>query len=110
MLFEISNDVFFINQRIKEIDKNYKIYFNNIKNKFEIHNIGQIGGSYCLTVPFRYLDERTINLVKRTLSINSETLLKEIDENNEKLRLKHEKIILENAKDQLYEEIKYNKN
>ena len=110
MLYEISNDVFFISDRIKEIDENYKIYFNSKKNKFEIHNIGQFGGSYCLTVPFQYLDFRTIDLVKKTLSINGEKLLKEIDLNNKKINEINEKIIFNRAKDQLFDEIKYSKN
>ncbi len=110
MLFEILNDVFFINDRLKEIDENYKIYFNSKKNKFEIHNIGQVGDSYCLTVPFQYLDERTINFVKQTLAINSEKLFDEIDKNNQILKERSEKNILNFAKDKLFDELKYNKN
>ena len=110
MLYEILNDVFFISDRIKEIDENYKIYFNSEKNKFEIHNIGQIGDSYCLTVPFQYLDERTINFVKQTLAINSEKLFDEIDKNNQILKERSEKNILNFAKDKLFDELKYNKN
>ena len=110
MLYEILNDVFFISDRIKEIDENYKIYFNSEKNKFEIHNIGQIGDSYCLTVPFQYLDFRTVDLVKKTLSINGEKLLEEIDLNNKKISEINEKINFNKAKDQLFDEIKYSKN
>ena len=110
MLYEILNDVFFISDRIKEIDENYKIYFNSEKNKFEIHNIGQIGDSYCLAVPFQYLDLGAIDLVKKTLSINGEKLLEEIDLNNKKISEINEKIIYNKAKDQLFDEIKYSKN
>ena len=110
MLYEILNDVFFISDRIKEIDENYKIYFNSEKNKFEIHNIGQIGDSYCLTVPFQYLDGRTLEFVRKTLSINGEKIIEEIDRNNKKIEEIKEKIIFNKAKDQLFDEIKYSKN
>ena len=110
MKIEILNDVFFINQRLKEIDSNYKIFYNLDKNKFEIHNIGQIGDSYCLTVPFQYLDSRTIDFVQKTRIHNKDLLLKEIDINNQLLYEKNNKNILQDAKDRLYDQIKYNKN
>lgn len=109
MFIEILNDVFFIEKRVKEIDKNYRIYFNTKKQKFEIHNVGQVGGSYCLTVPFQHLDERTVDLVLRTRIENRNKLIEEIDKENEKIEKNREKTILNEAKDRLFDQIKYSK-
>ncbi len=78
MLVEINNDIYFINSRIKEIDKNYQIYFNTAKKSFEIHNREQIGGSYCLTVPYSLLDARTIEYVRETRVENRKELFEKI--------------------------------
>lgn len=109
MLVEIQNDVYFITSRIKEIDMYYKIYFNTNRKVFEIHNSKQIGGSYCLTVPYPLLDKRTVDLVRKTRIENRKNLLKEIDDNNEKLERSKEKKIMDDAKDQFKEFIKYSK-
>ena len=53
-------DVFDIVKRIKYIDRNYYIIINTSSNKFEIHNSAQRGSSYCLTLPYDKLDERTL--------------------------------------------------
>lgn len=109
MLIEIQNDIYFINSRLKEIDKNYQIYFNTKKDKFEIHNKEQIGDSYCLTIPYSLLDQRSVDLVRKTRIENRKKLIEEIDRENEKLEILKEKRLLEDAKDQLCEFIKYSK-
>ena len=82
----IENDVYFISQRIKEIDKNYFIVFNISKNKFEVHCLGQIWGSYCFTIPYETLDERTLFYTLKTKSDNLQKIIEEIDKANEKLQ------------------------
>lgn len=109
MKIEILNDVLFICQRLKEIDKDYRVFYNTKTNKFEVHNVGQIGDSYCLTVPFQYLDARTIDFVNKTKVENKEKLIKEMDKENEILEERNNKRILYEAKDRLLEEIKYSK-
>ena len=91
MLIEIQNDVYFVLNRIKEIDKNYRIFYNTTKKHFEIHNSKQKGDSYCLTVPFNVLDERVVNLVRKSRVENAETIFKEIDKQNEEINKKREK-------------------
>lgn len=107
MLIEIQNDIYFINSRLKEIDDNYQIYFNTKRNLFEIHNKGQIGDSYCLTIPYSLLDQRTIDLVKKTNIQNKEKILKEIEKNNEKIENNNKKRILNDFNDRLLEANKY---
>ena len=90
MLIEIKSDVYNISKRIKYIDKDYYVVFNTSKNSFEVHNSAQIGSSYCLTLPFKELDERTINYIFETKSENIERILSKI-ENDNKLRESAEK-------------------
>lgn len=109
MLIEIQNDIYFIGSRLKEIDSNYQVFYNTKRNMFEVHNKEQIGGSYCLTVPYSKLDQRTVDFVRKTRTENRKKLFEEIDKDNERLEKLSEKRILEDAKDQLYEFVKYTK-
>ncbi len=82
MNIKIFSDVYNISNRIKSIDKNYYIMFNTSKNKFEVHNSNQLGGSYCLTLPYNFLDERTLNFVNNTKSENINRILNKIENEN----------------------------
>ena len=82
MSFKIMHDVFDISKRIKYIDMNYYIVFNTSKQKFEVHNSNQIGSSYCLTLPFSELDERVLDYVRKTQSINIDEILQNLENDN----------------------------
>ena len=82
MKIKIESDVYNISKRIKNIDKGYYVVFNTSTNKFEIHNEHQAGSSYCLTLPFTQLDERTINFIEETKSENIEKILSKIENEN----------------------------
>ena len=64
MKIKILNDVYNISKRIKYIDKDYYIVYDTSKHKFEVHNSNQSGGSYCLTLPYKELDERSLKHVR----------------------------------------------
>lgn len=81
MLINIECDLFDIVTRLKEIDCNYYVVYNKIKDKFEVHYHGQTP-AYCLTVPYDFLDARTVDLVLKTKVSNSKKLFKEIDSHN----------------------------
>lgn len=78
----IENDVFNIANRIRDIDIDYFIVYNASKDNYEIHNQSQIGSTYCVTIPYNTLDERTINFVYKTQSKNIEEILCEIEKEN----------------------------
>lgn len=78
----INYDPCFIAQRIKEIDAQYFIVFNIKKQKFEVHHLGQIDGTYCFTIPYKVLDERTLFYTLKTRSQNAEQIIKELDSQN----------------------------
>ena len=83
MNIEIVHDVYYIAERLKEIDFNYFILYNTKRKKYEIHHAGQ-SDTYCLTVPYDELDACTIDFVNQTRVENRDRLLKELDEENRK--------------------------
>ena len=83
-LLIIEGDTFFINERLKEIDKDYFIVFNLEKQKYEVHVQGQAKSSYAFTLPFDGLDERTILFAQKTRIANMDKILDEIEKDNEK--------------------------
>jgi hypothetical protein len=82
MLINIETDVFFISQRLREIDENYFIKYNTITKKFEIHHKEQMKNSFCLSVPYNTLDERTLELVNKTRIENIDKLIEKMDKEN----------------------------
>lgn len=81
----IEDDVFDIVKRIKEIDSDYFVVFNKQKLLFELHHASQPLTSYCLTFPFEHLDVRAVDFVQKTKRQNKDKLIKEMEEENEKL-------------------------
>ena len=98
MLIELKTDALNIVDRLKEIDKSYYLVFNTITGKYEVHSNNQIGCSYCLTCPHAALDERLVELTKKTRRENLSELLRQIDIENEKLEkqnIQNQKMLLE---------------
>jgi len=98
----IQSDTFYICERLKEIDESYFLVYNFKNNKFEVHSSALSGNTYCLTVPYPVLDERTVFLVRKTRASNIDMLIKEMEEENEK----KEKEQIKEAVDCLKEVIK----
>ena len=101
--FEIYSDCQDIVKRLKEIDKDYFVVYNITRKTFELHNRAQEEGTFCLTLPFDTLDERTIDLALKTQSFKRDELIKELDEQNEKLEKAKKKDILNEMEARLYE-------
>ena len=87
MRIKIESDVFDIIKRIKEIDKDYFVVYNTNSKKFEIHN-SRLVNSYCLTIPYKNLDARVLNLIYKTATKNYDNIIKEIDIGNEAIEKK----------------------
>lgn len=83
-LITINEDCFFISQRLKEIDNSYFLVFNLFTKKYEVHSSLQFN-TYCFTIPYDTLDERTLFWANRTRRENSDRLIKEIEQNNQKI-------------------------
>lgn len=81
----IESDVFGISKKVKEIDKDYFIVFNPKVQKFELHHATQYDCSYCSTLPFDELDERTLTHIRKHSSTRAKAIMAEMKENNERL-------------------------
>ena len=107
-LIKIKNDLFFMAERLKEIDDGYFIAFNTKTSKFEIHNSKQPYSTFCLLVPNNKLNPSLIEYVRKTRSENQKKLIKEMEEANQKLENHNKKQILDEA-EQKFEELLFSK-
>lgn len=65
-LVRITDDVYFIASRLRDIDDSYYVVYNATRGRYEVHSDGQRGGSLCFVVPFGQLDARTLEYARRT--------------------------------------------
>ena len=93
-LIKIESDVYFIVQRLKEIDSSYQVFYNCLSGKFEVHSKEQAKNSFCFQVPYDVLDSRVVDYAVKTRSQNRDKLIKEIEKNN---LLVYEKKLKENV-------------
>ena len=103
MIIKIETDVYFIAQRLRGIDNNYFVVYNTKTKKYEIHYSGQIGGSFCLSLPYDVLDERAIEMVYKTKIENAKKLFNEIEKDNQLKIKKQQNQTVENFKTLLKE-------
>ena len=82
MKLKINSDVYNISKRILDIDKDYYIVYNTSTKKYEVHCSSQKDTTYCVTVPYSTLDERTLNYVYQTSSKNIDKILSKIESDN----------------------------
>lgn len=87
----IISSVHNIPQRLKQIDKGYFLVRNHETQQYEIHHREQIGDSFCLTIPYKELDERTLQRVRETRIEYIDKIKEEIKKNNEALEAASEK-------------------
>ncbi|MBR1987946.1 MAG: hypothetical protein IKA36_02785 [Clostridia bacterium] len=104
MRFEIRHDVYEISKRIKDIDRYYFIVYDTSKSCFEIHNSSQTDSTYCLTLPYKQLDERVLQYVRETSSANIERILEKIEKENKLIENEEKRKVL-NQLNQSIEEI-----
>jgi hypothetical protein len=81
-LIEITNDLFDIAQRLKDVNEDYVLYFNVEKQHYEVHNRKQYPSTLAFVVPYDELDARTIKYARFTSVNNSTKLFEEIEKNN----------------------------
>lgn len=85
---EVKTNVYYIPERLKELDPGYFVIRNHKKQTFEVHHRDQPYTTYCLTVPYEELDVRTVELVQKTSRKNLDRLISEMDNHNQKLKEK----------------------
>lgn len=87
----ITSDVFNISKRIKKIEKEYFIVWNVLREKWEVHSTANIGDSYCFTVPYDGLDERTLRYCHMTRNAAHGNQYKAMKEHNALIKEKNDK-------------------
>ncbi len=100
MKVKIMADVYNISKRIRLIDKDYFILYDTSKHCFEIHNKAQ-KNTYCVTLPYNTLDERTINYTLKTRSQNVDKIMSEIEAENLRRDRLHFSRVLDEVDDSL---------
>lgn len=83
-LILISHNCFDIPERIREIDDDYRLFYNCKKNIIELHNL-KCKPTFQLAMPFRQLDSRAIEFVWRTRLDKILSEIENIDSYNKNL-------------------------
>jgi|AGTN01.1.fsa_nt_gi hypothetical protein len=102
---KISNDVFDISARLKEIDPSYEVEYDFRTGKFELYG-GRERRERLIVFPFEALDQRALEHARKTRRERMDRLMREIDEENErterdaiyKAKMEAEKRLDESAK------------
>lgn len=89
----ITDDLYKISERIKNIESGYFIVRNRKNGNYEVHSLFNNGtNTYCFTVPYDELDSRTLDYCLETnLAIHGDEIYKRIEENNAKLDAEKER-------------------
>jgi hypothetical protein len=93
MLIKITDDLYDIAFRIKEIDDRYQIFYDTKKCAYKLYLLN----NYQLTFPYKNLDVRSLDYAYETRMENIEKILEKIDKHNEKVNADS----IKNAKDEL---------
>lgn len=93
-LIKIENDIFFLAERLREIDPDYFIALNTKSKNFEVHNSSQPINSFCLLVPKNKLDPSLVEYVRKTRANRQKKLLAEIEAANQKMQKQNEQKII----------------
>jgi len=89
---EITNDLFDIANRLRQIDTSYRTFFNHEKSRYEVHSSHGLE----FIVPYDILDERTLEHARRTRKENLCDIENEIEFHNREIeqsayiKLQHE--------------------
>ena len=84
-LIEIHNDLFDIASRLASVNENYRLYYNKIAERYEVHNTAQHPNTLAFIVPYDELDARTVEYARFSCVQNIEMVLRDIEKNNESL-------------------------
>lgn len=88
----VENDTLGIGERLRKIESGYFIVFNTQTNMFEVHSADNRGpNTFAFVVPFKQLDSRTLDYCEETMVRNSDKLIKQMEENNRKIREQQKK-------------------
>lgn len=96
----INSDVLDVSSRLREIDPDYRLYYLPERGVFELRNTK---GETLLTYPYKTIDVRMVYKARETRVERSEELIKEIERNNQNIRLSAERRLQNMAVDAVKE-------
>lgn len=99
------NDTFYISEEIKNINKNYRLFYNKNLCQYEVHNITK-NQSFVLCFK-NYPNQNLITNLLNSGSKQPKTIFKEIEENNMKIFENNQNKIFNKANDCLNEVFKF---
>ena len=79
-LIEIKSDLFDISRRLKSVKPFYRLYYNNVKKRYEVYD-GK-SNSMAFAVPYKHLDARTVNYARYTSVGNAARLFADMEKHN----------------------------
>ena len=78
----IRGDLFGIARRLKAIDKGYFVVYSYRDNRYEVHNSGNKGNTFCFAA--QKLDGRVLVKARQTRRERIDRLLKEMEKDNQR--------------------------
>lgn len=96
--------------RLKELNRAFFVMFNTKSQKYEIHCADQPFETLACVLPFDELDARAIAYVRENSAARLETIVREIEEHNERLVAKAEADMMDKANYKMRETFNYLKN
>ena len=85
-------DMFRVEERLKEIDPTYEVFYNKKDKRFEVYSKKAGLVSLAFISPFDSLDARLISYARKTRAERADKIIKEIEEENEKIEKANEKL------------------
>ena len=104
MYIRVMDDIFDISNRIKEIDDGYYVLFDRAKKMFEVHNSKQ-QDTFCISC--RQLNRLVLKKLHSQKTISLGRVLREIDENNQKIAEISQKNAINEAKEKFDDIMRY---
>lgn len=91
------NDIYYISEQLKNINKNYELFLNINTNKFEVHDTSKTN-SFVVSYN-KYPDQNLILKLIKSLSISSQEIFNQIEKHNHELHEKQNLKINQTASD-----------
>ncbi len=105
-LIKIFEDVFDICSRIKEIDCGYFVVYNTQRKRYEIHHSGLKGSTFCIVCEDG-LNGTVITKLRKSRIENIDKIMREMEENNQKLERENQRILQDETNFKLKEMFDY---
>lgn len=100
-LIEIHEDLFDIAARLRSVNENYRLYYNKICDRYEVHNVLQRPSTLAFVVPYKELDARTVEYARFSRVQNAEKVFRDIEKHNQNLEKQQEKRSKEEIRERL---------